>query len=971
RPSSAPPGRAVGRSQWLIKFPGAPGSGPGAEMGKMDLWSNPPPFFSCPFCSRRVQVPKSLWPSDPGVMVRTGPRRGKGPEYDGGFHPEKRKIARVVSSTYRHGNRADFYLDGKKIALDSGRWAFHEQNRRGFNVVTLDPDSQQILSAMSYDTASGGNVAVSQLATDLNSLPEGRIVLVAVRGSGLQSLSGAAIRALRRVGATSMVSGGRSQEGYVLIGMKGGDAVAERRGHHVEVEGVLPRPPWQTPSISEVLRLGLRLQTSPTQSMLTTPYKALDDAQPETATTADPSYAPTVEKLRLRQLLRSVVLVASGFFRDKSSRLVAWSLACALLVMMLGFSLLQMWFLNTFREFQNALHDKDQQKFYSTLLLMFKVVLSIMPLLALRELLRGALALEWRRYLTSSLLSRYIGESRMYYRLKLLGKGLDNPDQRIAQDCGEFTDAILQFLALLVQNIMLILFQSSLLFKISPDLFYFVVVYSIVLNVLTFVVFGGPLTRLRRRILAQEASFRFGLVRVREHAESIAFYSGESFERGRCQHRFFNSLMDTLYRMLGVTVSFSIILAAATYVVRVAPFAVLAGKYFRGDIDFGAMMEAFSILSGLEDAFTTLVSQMSSITDMGAQAIRIQQIWDLVSDDSKDLADSPAISMERDAGEIQKESQEVPVLLQMQEVTLQTPSGHAVLVERLSFQLRQGESLLLCGRSGVGKSSLLRSIAGLWGRGSGVIRCCPQRETFFLPQETYLCLGTLRENATYPQEAGGASPRDDTIREALVKVNLDYLRDRYGLDKPVDFDAVLSGGERQRLGFARLLLRPNLKFAILDEATSALDRSNQSAMYENLQRHVKGFVSIGHSSSLEVLTRAVADTTAVSTVAAPSDPQDLGWYFLQQKQFLDDLKVCEDRHDAWNSKVFMQDEEIEKLKKQVRALEEERDGLRKDLKEAMRERDEWQVSALRVMSKREFRSSVEALEAARRRPLPP
>eukprot|EP00439_Symbiodinium_sp_Y106_P069189 s364_g11.t2 len=817
RPSSAPPGRAVGRSQWLIKFPGAPGAGPGAEVGKMDLWSNPPPFFSCPFCSRRVQVPKSIWPSDPGVMVRTGPRRGKGPEYDGGFHPEKRKIARVVSSTYRHGNRADFYLDGKKIALDSGRWAFHEQNRRGFNIVTLDPDSQQILSAMSYDTASGGNVAVSQLATDLNSLPEGRIVLVAVRGSGLQSLSGAAIRALRRVGATSMVSGGRSQEGYVLIGMKGGDAVAERRGHHVEVEGVLPRPPWQ----------------------------------PETATTADPSYAPTVEKLRLRQLLRSVVLVASGFFRDKSSRLVAWSLACALLVMMLGFSLLQMWFLNTFREFQNALHDKDQQKFYSTLLLMFKVVLSIMPLLALRELLRGALALEWRRYLTSSLLTRYIGESRMYYRLKLLGKGLDNPDQRIAQDCGEFTDAILQFLALLVQNIMLILFQSSLLFKISPDLFYFVVVYSIVLNVLTFVVFGGPLTRLRRRILAQEASFRFGLVRVREHAESIAFYGGESFERGRCQDRFFSSLMDTLYRMLGVTVSFSIILAAATYVVRVAPFAVLAGKYFKGDIDFGAMMEAFSILSGLEDAFTTLVSQMSSITDMGAQAIRIQQIWDLVSDDSKGLADRPAITMERDADSI-KESQEVPVLLQMQEVTLQTPSGHAVLVERLSFQLRQGESLLLCGRSGVGKSSLLRSIAGLWGRGTGVIRCCPQRETFFLPQETYLCLGTLRENATYPQEAGGADPRDDAIREVLVKVNLDYLHDRYGLDKPVDFDAVLSGGERQRLGFARLLLRPNLKFAILDEATSALDRSNQSAMYENLQRHVQGFVSIGHSSSLEV-----------------------------------------------------------------------------------------------------------------------
>lgn len=236
RSRSAPPLRASA-AQWPKKMPGA-------EQGIMELLSVPPPSFTCPHCSKKVQIPKSIWPKDAGVVVKTPSRKGAlSPQPQ----QQQRKVARVVSSTYRHGNRADFYLDGKKVPLESGKWQLHEYQRRGFNVVTLDPDTQQVTSATCYDTSGGGQVAVAQLATDLNALPEGRVVLVAVRGSGLESLSGAAMRALRRVGATSAISGGRSQEGYVLIGIKGGEATAERRGHHVEVEAKLPRPPWQEP----------------------------------------------------------------------------------------------------------------------------------------------------------------------------------------------------------------------------------------------------------------------------------------------------------------------------------------------------------------------------------------------------------------------------------------------------------------------------------------------------------------------------------------------------------------------------------------------------------------------------------------------------------------------------------------------------------------------------------------------------
>ncbi|CAJ1367398.1 unnamed protein product [Effrenium voratum] len=157
----------------------------------MDLMSAPPPSFNCPHCNKKVHLPKSLTPSslEAGV-VKTGPRSRRGEEE--GLQPQRRKVAKVVSSTYRHGNRADFYLDGKKVALESGKWQLHEYQRRGFNVVTLDPDSQQIISAMSYDVSGSGNVAAAQLAADLNALPEGRVVLIAVRGSGMEALSGAA-----------------------------------------------------------------------------------------------------------------------------------------------------------------------------------------------------------------------------------------------------------------------------------------------------------------------------------------------------------------------------------------------------------------------------------------------------------------------------------------------------------------------------------------------------------------------------------------------------------------------------------------------------------------------------------------------------------------------------------------------------------------------------------------------------------
>lgn len=173
------------------------------------------------------------------------------------------------------------------------------------------------------------------------------------------------------------------------------------------------------------------------------------------------------------------------------------------------------------------------------------------------------------------------------------------------------------------------------------------------------------------------------------------------------------------------------------------------------------------------------------------------------------------------------------------------------ILNDVSLSLYIGQSLIITGQSGVGKSSLLRAISGLWSDGHGVIRRCSVEKCFFVPQQPYMCLGSLREQALYPDSSTSHKrPSDADIEEALASVNLAHLTQRYGLDWQIDFANTLSLGEQQRLGFVRVLLRRDLELVIVDEGTSALDEGNEAILYGLLRTRVRSFVSVGHRSSL-------------------------------------------------------------------------------------------------------------------------
>lgn len=152
------------------------------------------------------------------------------------------KTVRVVSTGDGHGNLADFYLDGQKIQLDVRRFAY--EHRRGINVITIDPETQEMVTARAYDVGAHPPAANAQLAVDLDNIPVGRIVLIAVKGSGMEHLDGRSVRAMRRCGATCGV--GRKHEGYVLITTKGGPTMAEHRNWFCDIEAPLPRKHWYT-----------------------------------------------------------------------------------------------------------------------------------------------------------------------------------------------------------------------------------------------------------------------------------------------------------------------------------------------------------------------------------------------------------------------------------------------------------------------------------------------------------------------------------------------------------------------------------------------------------------------------------------------------------------------------------------------------------------------------------------------------
>lgn len=461
--------------------------------------------------------------------------------------------------------------------------------------------------------------------------------------------------------------------------------------------------------------------------------------------------------------------------------------------------------------------------------------------------------MRWRVWLSRRFIDDWLGDLA-YYRAQFAGRPIDNPDQRIQQDVDVFTAGVggntnnpiynssntLLFGA--VEAVLSVLSFGPILWRLSEPvtlggltlpraLFWIVIVYVLVATIVAFVI-GRPLIRLSYLNELRNAGFRYALVRVRDAGAAIGLYRGEPAERSVLKSRL-DSVMDNyrgwLHRMMlyfGWNVSVS-------QTINPLPWLVQAQGLFAQRITFGDVWQSSNAFGAIHDSLSFFRNAYDQFASYRAAIIRLDGLAD---QNTRAGAFTAVDTTASDDGELAVEGVEV-----------RRPDG-TPLVHTLDLQIETGETLVITGPSGIGKTVLMQSLAGMWPYASGRVRLPEGRdETMFVPQLPYFPIGDLRTAVSYPQPPGTYD--DKAVQKALLDVALSNLVIR--LNDVQDWAKVLSVGEQQRIAFARILVaRPRTVF--LDESTSAMDEGLEEMLYRLLRTELPDtiVVSVSHRSSV-------------------------------------------------------------------------------------------------------------------------
>uniref|UniRef100_A0A8C8C4A5 ATP-binding cassette sub-family D member 3 n=1 Tax=Oncorhynchus tshawytscha TaxID=74940 RepID=A0A8C8C4A5_ONCTS len=593
-------------------------------------------------------------------------------------------------------------------------------------------------------------------------------------------------------------------------------------------------------------------------------YKMLNympHLSPDTSAKKDRAAVDYVFFLRISKIIRIMV---PRWFCKETGYLV---LIAAMLV---ARTYCDVWMIQNGTMIESAIIGRSNTDFKNYLFNFCKV----MPLIALvnnfLKLGLNELKLRFRVRLTKHLYDEYL-KGYTYYKMGNLDNRIANADQLLTQDVERFCNSVVD----LYSNLSKPLLDIGLyIFKLTSA-----IGAQGPASMMTYLLVSGLfLTRLRRPIgkmtvteQRYEGEYRYVNSRLITNSEEIAFYNGNMREK-QTIHSTFKKLVDHLHKFIFFRFSMGFvdsliakyIATVVGYLVVSRPFLNLADPRHMNSSQPELLEDYYQsgrMLLRMSQALGRIVLAGREMTRLSGFTMRITELMKVLKELNSGTYERTMVSHQDKESEAVERVPLVPGsgqiinvdhIIKFEHTPLATPNGD-ILIKDLTFEVRSGTNVLVCGPNGCGKSSLFRVLGELWPLFGGQLTKPERGKLFYVPQRPYMTLGTLRDQVIYPdtyeeQKRKGIS--DQVLKEYLDNVQLGHILDREGTwDTVQDWMDVLSGGEKQRMAMARLFYHKP-QFAILDECTSAVSVDVEDFIYSHCRTVGISLFTVSHRKSL-------------------------------------------------------------------------------------------------------------------------